>query len=795
MSKIKAEEREGIIKIENDEILLTYDLSSGYLNAFDKELPKEAIFRSFAQIILEGEKDSLCSTALKYERAWEKEEVTDELGEGERIKLTHTQLSSKPDICLYLTLYQESPFFILQVSVKNSLDKEIKIKELSPFAMSSQEGSRLNLGSSPENLSFYKQGWQSWSPTFCLKVKDKDSPCRFSLGRRMLESYPGRDKSELTAEGVGVVKDLKSNKALLLGFVSFEEQLTQIRLKMRGKDALDLRVISSADGWTLSPNEELFSERLLVNFKESALTSLSNYAKIIRGEKADISPPTGWSSWYYYFNRLKEEDIIENLKVLSESKDKIPLEYFQIDDGYQESIGDWTTINNKFPRGIKWLAERIKEAGFKPGIWLAPFIVSPSSSLYRQHPDWVLKDKRGKKVLAGVNPLWRGIRYFALDCTHPGVIDYLKETFKTIVKDWGFEFLKLDFIFAAALAGEHYERQITRAQAYRRGLKAIREAVGDETFILGCGAPLLPSLGLVDGMRVSQDVDFSWRSWLKFLVGERYVMGAGNSMHNTMTRYFMHRNFFLNDPDCLLVREDKSKLTEEEVKSLTAVIGLSGGMVLSSDNLTTLSKIRANYLSLLLPPYGSSATPVDLFEREVPQIFSLKVEKSFSTWYVVGVFNWEEKEEDIEVDFSLLGLPKGKSYHLFEFWQEEYQGVFKERVKLEKIPPHGNKLLVIKEVSPYPQILATTLHLSSGGVEIKESYYSKTLAQLYFKLSLNRKAEGKIVVSIPEGFKVQKVYSNAYSQKTKVEEDILIIEVSEEKEAEFRVDFEKDKTT
>jgi len=154
---MKVEEKERVIRIENDELLLTYDLSSGYLSAFDKELPKEVIFRSFAQIILEGEKDSLCSTALKYERAWEKEEVVDELGEGERIKLSHLHLSSKPDICLYLTLYQESPFFILQVSVKNSLDKKIKIKELSPFAISSQEGSRLNLGSSLENLSFYKQ--------------------------------------------------------------------------------------------------------------------------------------------------------------------------------------------------------------------------------------------------------------------------------------------------------------------------------------------------------------------------------------------------------------------------------------------------------------------------------------------------------------------------------------------------------------------------------------------------------------------------------------------------------------
>jgi len=238
------------------------------------------------------------------------------------------------------------------------------------------------------------------------------------------------------------------------------------------------------------------------------------------------------------------------------------------------------------------------------------------------------------------------------------------------------------------------------------------------------------------------------------------------------------------------VREDNSRLTEDEIKSLTAVIGLSGGMVLSSDNLTTLSKIRANYLSLLLPPYGSSAVPIDLFEREIPRIFSLKVERDFSTWDVVGVFNWQEKEEDLEVDFSLLGLAKGKSYHLFELWQEEYQGVFKERVKLEKIPPHGNKLLVIKEVSPYPQILATTLHLSSGGVEIKESYYSKTLSQLYFKLGLNRKAKGKVIISIPEGFKVQRVYSNAYSQKTKVEEDILIIEVRFDKEAEFRVDFE-----
>src|SRR6202011_5884205 len=83
------------------------------------------------------------------------------------------------------------------------------------------------------------------------------------------------------------------------------------------------------------------------------------------------------------------------------------------------------------------------------------------------------------------------------------------DVLRTVCEDWGFEYVKLDFVYAAAMRGRRYDPNTTGVEAYRRGMQALRRIVG-ERFILGCGAPLVPSVGLVDGMRIGSDVAAVW---------------------------------------------------------------------------------------------------------------------------------------------------------------------------------------------------------------------------------------------------------------------------------------------
>jgi len=90
-----------------------------------------------------------------------------------------------------------------------------------------------------------------------------------------------------------------------------------------------------------------------------------------------------------------------------------------------------------------------------------------------------------------------------LDLTHPGVREHLAEELARL-RGLGIGYLKLDFLYGGAIPGRRHD-DVSEVEAYRRGLALVRDAVGPDVYLLGCGAPILPSVGLVDAMRVSPD--------------------------------------------------------------------------------------------------------------------------------------------------------------------------------------------------------------------------------------------------------------------------------------------------
>src|SRR3970282_783318 len=216
----------------------------------------------------------------------------------------------------------------------------------------------------------------------------------------------------------------------------------------------------------------------MIDIPPDPLAALARYGDALAREMGALSRPditTVWCPWYYYFQRVSEDDILANLERLAELRDELPLEFVQGDDGYQAGIGDWLQPHQKVPHRQSALSQR-------------------------RHGR--VKDEPGEPVVAIQN--WEQLCY-ALDCTRPEVIDWLERVFRTVTGDWGYDYVKIDFVYAAALDGVRSNPNVTRAPAYRRGLAAIRRAVG-ERFVLGCGAPIGPSGGLVHGMRIRHAV-------------------------------------------------------------------------------------------------------------------------------------------------------------------------------------------------------------------------------------------------------------------------------------------------
>jgi len=302
---------------------------------------------------------------------------------------------------------------------------------------------------------------------------------------------------------------------------------------------------------------------------------------------------SGWCSWYNYYTTVSETIVRENLAALSQSK--LPFDYFQIDDGWQKSIGDWLESNEKFPAGMKSICEEIKSCHYRPGLWLAPLICVPSSAVYREKPEWLLRDRKGKPVKAGFNPGWEGY-FYALDFYAPGVKDYLSQVFKKVQGEWGYRMLKLDFLYAAALVS-HYGK--SRGQI----MSEVVDFIDQETrgsIVLGCGVPLGPVFGRVDYCRIGSDVGPYWEDYLKlFSYPER--VSTENSLACTIGRRHLDRAAFRNDPDVFILRDgvpgiNQNRLNANQRLTLFFLNNLLGGLLFFSDHLPGLT---ANQLQLL----------------------------------------------------------------------------------------------------------------------------------------------------------------------------------------------------
>lgn len=434
----------------------------------------------------------------------------------------------------------------------------------------------------------YYNNWQSWFPFKAYWERPLvDSFVQYadSQGISLFAASP---IPELLRKGQRPSDYFIATDELLVGFVS--NQFTHQYFLW---DDETLSIIGSVDlfGTELASGESIELEEMVILGNKSLWTMLEKYADLIKqSNEVEFNEfeGIGWCSWYHYFTDITFDELSKNVKLLAEIRDREKIDYrlVQLDDGYEKEIGDWLTTNSKFP-DLKEIASEIRGKGFKAGLWIAPFSASESSRLFNEHKEWFVKNSDGNPRVAYRN--WNK-QIFALDTTNPEVLLHLERLIKTI-RSYGFDYLKIDFLFAGAIPGGRFNEFLTPVEAYRSGMQTIRAAAGDDCFILGCGAPLLPSVGYVDGMRIGSDTAPEWN-------GETMDIGvpsARYSLRNAYTRSFMHRRLWLNDPDTIVLRN--CGLTEEEKRVFALSVGLLDGMMLTSDD---MSQVGRDGISLLM---------------------------------------------------------------------------------------------------------------------------------------------------------------------------------------------------
>jgi alpha-galactosidase len=426
----------------------------------------------------------------------------------------------------------------------------------------------------------YEHGWQSWSPAGVHRITSTSprpaTPRWQTMAFRPEQPAPA---SGFQGEGLLAVQPAVDAPVTVFHAPEPHSEVASIRLELRGDTA-----VVSADGEVVATGHGTD----LVTALEEHGTALADHLGVPTGG-TERALGTGWCSWYGYYHDITEQVVRDELDLID--RQRLSVDTVQLDDGYQTGIGDWLSRRtDTFPSPLSDLTARIADTGRSAGVWTAPFLVGADSDLARDHPDWLVGGAEA------ADEHW-GQRIGVLDVTHPDAAEHLQTVFRTLT-GWGFTYHKIDFLYGGALPGRRYA-DVTALEAYGIGLELVREAIGPDAVLLGCGAPLLPSIGRVDAMRISPDIDPDFEPPL----GDVSQPSGRGAVLMGRARAWQHGRWWVNDPDCITVRPgiDRRELWAAELAS-------HGGLAVSGDPIGALDERGLAWTrELLLPPAERAA--------------------------------------------------------------------------------------------------------------------------------------------------------------------------------------------
>jgi alpha-galactosidase len=409
---------------------------------------------------------------------------------------------------------------------------------------------------------YYRHGWQSWSLAAWIDPSMASVPISSPELRAKDEDPPYALSPRPTSAWVAAV-ELADGSITLIGALDLGG-----RVELEGA-SLHGFYESGSGKWFMAQGTE---EQVFVSY--AALLGKRYCGSSMTGaawKRRHARIPRLWCSWYSLYGWVSETSFLNALDGLRD----LPFNVIQLDDGWECNVGDWEP-NKKFPSGMAAMADKIRASGRSPGLWIAPFMVTLDSDLARRNPGWLLRNDDGKPVRAGLS--WNGITY-ALDSSHPEVLAWLDELIRK-VRGWGYTYFKLDFLYAGALPGKR-NKNLPREVAYRQAMQRIRTAAED-AYLLGCGAPIIPSLGLCDGLRIGPDVTPYWiNTPMSLWLNNPAHPGAQNALRTSLNRLWL-QPIVHTDPDVTFFRSRHNALTQEQ-KAYLRDLGLLSCFKTTSD--------------------------------------------------------------------------------------------------------------------------------------------------------------------------------------------------------------------
>jgi len=398
-----------------------------------------------------------------------------------------------------------------------------------------------------------------------------------------------------------------------------------------------------------------------------AFNTLRNLAQAIAlHHQVILSKPPAYHycSWYEFGSSFDENRLDEVLQGLKNIKPSIPLQSVQIDDGYCIH-GDWLECNDLWKSGLQKSFEKIRKDGYRAGIWIAPFMVNNTSNLYKKHPDWVVCDFDGKPIIE-----WNkdGQEWYYLDTSHPDAFEYIRTVFKTM-KSWGANYYKTDFLdwgLKDSIKVARYKPGKTSVQYFTDVMKMIRKEIGEESYWLACISPFSPQIGLVDAIRVSNDVGHVWSNG-----------SAGNMLRETFACQYFNNVLYQVDPDVLYLRHFNTELSENQILAVAYWNGILGGIVNTSDRFHLLAPDRLRLWRFLQPTLQKEIANLPFFAEQKQIFVAARYYKEQDAWGVLFLNPTQTKASDTFTMQSLIGSAKTTVFE-WSFEKSELKGDMNE---------------------------------------------------------------------------------------------------------------------
>ena len=625
--------------------------------------------------------------------------ITDQLGEGQQVTINSSNPGESIDFNLTLSFYKNYHAVFIEAACYNRSSKPVNLQSIEPVCAYNESGGALYW---PLTTKLLTNGPMYYNPGEVTDFGIAEEKARQSWWNIGL--FSGYDHEGLAA---GAIENLTAQG--------------MITAKRGEGDRIGLIARSVlADGFILGAGKKIRSNRFVIYIGSDPYSALEGFAEIMGNlNKARInSIVNGWCNWFFTYEHITEDEVVRNSEFASRILKPYGMEYMQIDEGYQQWHGEWDG-NDRFPHGMKWLADRIHSYGLKPGLWIAPYVISEPTGIFQKHKEWLIKNPDGSLKRVGPwpdeNTDWaknENPKRYGLDITHPDAAEWMSNLFDKVSKQWGYEMIKIDFVDWSLLSADHYfNPSVSRAMAYRKGFEIIRKAIGENCHLQDCG-PGPVTVGLIDSMRIELDQNYGYReeAW------KTYFTNSASSAPAAAKRYYFHKRTWINDADHLCM----SLLSQSQAQAAATLLSLTGGNIISGDRLQDLDPVRLEILKKSLPSFGEAARPADLFDTDQHRIFVLKIKKPFGEWTIAGFFNSDESEmKEYLMPLNRLWLDNTKTYIVYDFWNNRYAGEINKEVRVSVLPD-SVQLLSIHEKSNIPKIISTDRHILQGAVELED---------------------------------------------------------------------------